>query len=100
MANKLEKQQQAQIDNLSEGLFSPIWKKIFSGRLKRQLKKFEKDPVLRDALKRLDKSLEDFERELEIGSKLSKDYSKDLDPKELTPTQKDAIKFWKSAGLW
>ena len=100
MANKLEKKQQIQINKLDEGIFAPIWKKIFSGRLKRQLKKFEKDPAMRDALKRLDKSLDDFEREIEIGTDLARDYAKDLDDKDLTRQQKDNIKFWKSIGTW
>jgi len=102
MANKLEKNQQKQIEILDEGLFAPIWKKIFSGRLKTQLKKFEKDPALRDALKRLDKSLEDFERELEIGSKLAQKYYDDQgkDDKALSRSEKDAIKYYKSIGLW
>ena len=96
MANKLEKKQQKQINDLNEGIFAPIWKKIFSSRLKKNLRKFEKDPGLRNALKNVDKALEDFERELEIGSKIHKD----IDEKDLTRTQKDAIKYYKSIGLW
>ena len=38
-SNKLEKSQLDQINKLDEGLFSPIWKKILGGRLKRQLRK-------------------------------------------------------------
>ncbi len=99
MANKLEKNQQKQIESLEEGLFAPIWKKIFSGRLKKQLKQFEKDPAMRDALKRFDQSLEEFERSLEVSSELVKNYS--TDPDERLPKEhKDKIKFLKSIGKW
>jgi|TARA_R110001592_G_scaffold167346_1_gene402778 hypothetical protein len=69
-SNKLEKSQLDQINDLNEGLFSPILKKLVQGRLKKKLKSFQKDPQMRAALKKLDRSIKDFERELEIGAEL------------------------------
>jgi hypothetical protein len=101
--DKLNDQVKAQIDSIAridEGLFSPIWKKLVQGRLKKQLKKFQKDPAMRDALKRLDKSLEDFESALEthhdIVLKGLEDSAKgDKDYKSFN----DKVKFYKSIGL-
>ena len=93
-SNKLEKSQLDQINKLDEGLFSPIWKKILGGRLKRQLRKLERDPAMRDALKRLDQSLEDFERELEVGNKIISATS----PKDMGPVEKNTRDFLKKLG--
>ena len=45
MANKFE---QDQLNQLTEGrgVFSAFWKKLTSSRLKKQLKKMEKDPQM------------------------------------------------------
>ena len=94
-SNKLEKTQEAQLKQLGEGLFSPIFKKLVQGRLKSQLKAFQKDPGMRDAIKRLDKSIEDFERELEISAELlSSTESGDLDR-----NQKERKKIMKKLGI-
>ena len=93
-SNKLEKSQLDQINKLDEGLFSPIWKKILGGRLKRQLRKLERDPAMRDALKRLDQSLEDFERELEVCNKIISATS----PEDMGPVEKNTTDFLKKLG--
>lgn len=69
-SNKLEKTQLDQVNRIEEGLFSPIFKKLVQGRLKKKLKAFQKDPQMRAAVKKLDRALQDFERELEIGAEL------------------------------
>tara|TARA_R110000824_G_scaffold139980_3_gene305449 strand:+ start:1182 stop:1478 length:297 start_codon:yes stop_codon:yes gene_type:complete len=94
-SNKLDKQQLDQINSLEEGLFSPLFKKLVSGRLKRTLKKLERDPALRDAFKRFDKSLEDLERDLEASAEIdSSVHTNDRDV-----SSKERQKLYKDLGL-
>lgn len=79
--NKFEHDQLNQI-NEGRGIFSAFWKKLTSSRLKKQLKKMESDPYMRDALKKLNRSIDDFEREVgvqvDINSSIDKaDLEKD-----------------------
>ena len=94
-SNKLEKTQEGQLKQLGEGLFSPIFKRLVQGRLKSKLKAFQKDPGMRDAIKRLDKSIEDFERELEISAELLSS----VDPDDLDRNKKERVKIMKKLGI-
>jgi|TARA_A100001391_G_scaffold200435_1_gene185012 hypothetical protein len=99
MANKLEKSQKDLINHLDEGLFSPILKKLVSGRLKRTLRKLEKDPNMRDAIKRVDKAITDFERELELGAELTSKTHKDYNTSGMKRFRKDREDLYKGLGL-
>ena len=97
MADKLEKLQQDLINQIDEGIFSPLLKKLVSGKLKRTLRKLEKDPGLRNALKNVDRALDDFERELEIGA--SNLPSAEEVRGSRARYRKEMADFYKAAGL-
>ena len=94
MANKFE---QDQLNQLTEGrgVFSAFWKKLTSSRLKKQLKKMEDDPYMRDALRKLNRSIDDFERQLEINAKMNSS----IDDKDMDKEEKELAKFYRSLGV-
>ena len=94
-SNNSEKDQQDQTNQLDEGLFSPLFQKLIQKRLKKQLKKLERNPKMRGALKRLDKSISDFERELEINAELFAN----TDEKDWDRQEKEDAKFFRDLGL-
>jgi len=82
-SNKFEQDQLTQLTE-GKGIFSAFWKKLTSSRLKKQLKKMEKDPHMRDALKKLNRSIDDFERQLDVQV----DINRDVDLADLKRTKK------------
>ena len=94
---KSNKQEESLEKALKEGLLSPLFKKLVQGRLRKRLKAFEKDPVMRDALKRLDRAVDDFERELEISAELTIDSMKN--DKNFPKSKKEMRKHLKDLGF-
>ena len=75
---------------------SPLFKKFMQRGLKKKLRDFEKDPGMRDAIKRLNRSIDDFERELEISAELM---TQDSDGKGKFKSKKNLYKHLKDLGF-